>query len=484
MDQVILVLLLVVGAPIAIVVWLGIKASRAARGVERLESRLRSLELDMRSLRRELHTYEPAAEPTPPPIPEVVVSPPKTESEPVTPVPRTAAPPPKIPQPVLAPVAEPSTETLPAPPVKTWASTINWEQFMGVRLFAWIGGFALFLGLVFFLKYAFENKLISPEVQVAIEYVVGLGLLGGGLCWRKKQYAVISQTLCATGVLELYAVTFAAHSYYQLLDIAPCFAVMVLVTVAAFLLAVRLEAQVVAILGLLGGFLTPILLSTGKDNPLGLFSYIALLDAGLIAVVSRKRWNYLVLLGAIGTVLMEIAWVVKFFAVEKATTAMGIFLGMEALFLLGFVLAQKRKETDPWITISAFLLALAPLLFTLYLLKFPSLGGSPAIIFTFVLVADLGLLTLATLRQPLYPTHLVAGAAVFLILSIWQLQYLTTALLNWALGFYLLFAILHAVFPIVLQRLWPGAAPVWWGQMFPLFTLLLVMAPILRLPEL
>jgi len=61
-------------------------------------------------------------------------------------------------------------------------------------------------------------------------------------------------------------------------------------------MAVRLDAQVVAILGLLGGFLTPVLLSTGQDHPLGLFSYIALLDAGLIAVVARKRWNYLVLL--------------------------------------------------------------------------------------------------------------------------------------------------------------------------------------------
>src|SRR5204862_1005708 len=124
-------------------------------------------------------------------------------------------------------------------------------------------------------------------------------------------------TLCATGVLVLYANTFAAHGFYHLIGVGPAFALMTLVTVVAFLLAVRLDAQVVAILGLLGGFLTPILLSTGKDNPVGLFSYLALLDAGLIAVVNRKRWNYLSLLAAVSTGLMQLAWVDKFFMVEK-----------------------------------------------------------------------------------------------------------------------------------------------------------------------
>ena len=63
---------------------------------------------------------------------------------------------------------------------------------------------------------------------------------------------------------------------------------MALITTTAFLLAVRLNALVVAILGMLGGFLTPILLSTGQDNPLGLFGYIAILDAGLIVVALQS----------------------------------------------------------------------------------------------------------------------------------------------------------------------------------------------------
>lgn len=106
---------------------------------------------------------------------------------------------------------------------------------------------------------------------------------------------------------------------------------MMLVTVTAFLLAVRLDAQVVAVLGLAGGFLTPPMLSTGVDKAVALFSYIALLNIGLLSVVFRKRWTYLALLGGLGTILMQIGWVIKFFEAEKIWVALGIFFGFTVL---------------------------------------------------------------------------------------------------------------------------------------------------------
>ena len=114
---------------------------------------------------------------------------------------------------------------------------------------------------------------------------------------------VTAQTLCATGILILYAVTFACRSYYHFAFFGwvPTFLLMTLITAVAFLLAVRLNAIMVAILGIAGGFLTPILLSTGQDNPFGLFGYIALLDIGLLngsapetmerASHSRRSWD-------------------------------------------------------------------------------------------------------------------------------------------------------------------------------------------------
>jgi hypothetical protein len=247
----------------------------------------------------------------------------------------------------------------------------------------------MFLGLAFFVKYSFEH-FITPEMRVAIGFIAGAGLLAGGFVMSRRNYAVLGHTLSATGIVVLYVSTFAAHGFYHFVGFAPAFALMILITCTAFLLAVRQDAQVVAVLGLLGGFLTPILLSTGRDNPLGLFGYIALLDAGLVTIVRRKPWTHLVLLAAIGTLGMQCAWVIKFFAIEKAYTAMGIFLSMEALFLAAFVLIQKRDEEDIHVTRAAFLEALAPLVFAFCLLVFPALGRQPWMIFTFVLLADLG----------------------------------------------------------------------------------------------
>ena len=146
---------------------------------------------------------------------------------------------------------------------------INWEQFMGAKLFAWIGGLALFLGVAFFVKYSFEHNLISPELRVAIGFVVGVSLVIGGLLLKRKENAVTAQTLCATGILVLYAVTFACRAYYHFafFGLIPTFLLMTLITAVAFLLAVRLNAMVVAVLGIAGGFLTPVLLSTGQDYP-------------------------------------------------------------------------------------------------------------------------------------------------------------------------------------------------------------------------
>src|SRR5260370_40595287 len=127
---------------------------------------------------------------------------------------------------------------------------------------------------------------------------------------------------------------------------------MALITVAAFLLAVRLNAIVVAILGIAGGFLTPVLLSTRQDYPLGLFVYIALLDVGLLAVAQRQRWSALAILGALGTALMQFAWITTFFVPEKyfvgnkVLVVMAVFAGFQGLFLAAVGSARRTGKMN------------------------------------------------------------------------------------------------------------------------------------------
>src|SRR5438046_2162815 len=359
---------------------------------------------------------------------------------------------------------------------------------MGAKLFAWIGGLALFPGVAFFVKYSFEHNLIPPELRVAIGFTIGVSLLIGGLLVKRKENAVTAQTLCATGILVLYAVTFACRSYYHFafFGLIPTFLLMTLITAVAFLLSVRLNAIVVAVLGIAGGFLTPVLLSTGQDNPLGLFGYIALLDIGLLAVARRKEWSSLPILGAVGTVLMQIAWVGNFFlhgqyfAGNKTLIPMAVFLGFEVLFLAAALASKRTGKLDNAISGAALAVGGFAMFWAFYFFSFTTIGNRPLLILSYLFLVDTALLGLVIAKK--YFAHLIAifGIAAFVFLGLWTNDYLTAHNLYLALGAYFVFALLHSSLPIMMQRL-GKATPPWSAHLFPAVTLLLVLLPIFKL---
>jgi Predicted membrane protein (DUF2339) len=396
-----------------------------------------------------------------------------------TPSPLRAVPPPlprsPIPEPVLPPkpVGEPPP-IKPPPPPRPARAAIDWEAFFGVKLFAWIGGFVLFLGIVFLVKYSFENNLITPGMRVVIGTVVGLALIVTGWFTATRRYRVSGQSLCATGVLVLYGNIFAAHVFYHLIALVPAFASMAIVTGAAFFLAVRMNAQVIVVLGLLGGFLTPALLSTGVDNPTALFGYIAVLNAGVAAVALRKRWDYLVILAAAGTVLMEFGWAYKFFDYPKANVAAAVFLGFEAQFLAICTLRRRPVPTENWTARAAILLGFTALAWGFCLLSYPELGRRPAFLFAFAFVAEAGLLGLALFLSRTRILAPASGLVLFIFLACWTGKYLSDSLLWWGLGGYVVFALLHAAFAF-----WPGAEEsvskgAAWQSYAPLLPLVLI----------
>ena len=478
-----LLVLFIIGLLIAIAVLPFValaKANSAKRGVDDLVTRLSSLENEVRNLRPEV---VPALQP------EVAVA---AMEAILLPVPITTAAPigqEKVPVPPPIPErfikeAVPQITTPARPP-------INWEQLMGAKLFAWIGGLALFLGVAFFVKYSFEHNLISPELRVAIGFVVGTSLVIGGLLLKRKENAVTAQTLCATGILVLYAVTFACRGYYHFafFGLIPTFLLMTLITAMAFLLAVRLNAMVVAVLGIAGGFLTPVLLSTGEDYPLGLFVYIALLDVGLLSVAQRQRWNALAILGALGTALMQFAWITtffipeKYFAGNKVLVVMAVLVGFQGLFLAAVAWAKQTGKMNHELLACALGLAGAAILAAFYLLSFPTIAHRPTLLFSYVFIVDLGLLALTLLESRLAIVNALAGLAVFILLAAWTNSYLTTAYLSTTLTFYFIFALFHSATPLVLQRLRKIRVP-WWSQAFPAASLLLMLMPIFQITEL
>src|SRR5437660_11248047 len=454
------------------------KASRALRAIEEVKQRLLMLEARLHRSSEDAPATPPKIvtqpKPAAPIIPSVSVPPP---------LPVTAVPPPIPETQPITPVEEVQMETAPPP-----ARTIDWEQFMGAKMFAWVGGFALFLGVAFFVKYSFEHNLISPELRVAIGFLAGIALVVGGAALKRKENIVTAQTLCATGILILYAVTFACRSFYHFpfFGLIPTFALMSLITAAAFLLAVRLDALVVAILGIAGGFLTPVLLSTGQDNPFGLFGYIALLDIGLLAVARRKEWSSLPILGAVGTVLMQVAWVGNFFLQgqyftgNKTFIPMAVFLGFEVLFLVAALTSKRAGKLDNAISGAALSVGGFAMFLAFYFFSFTTIGNRPLLILSYLFLVDAALLGLVITKK--YFAHLIAivGVAAFVFLGLWTNDYLTAHNLYLALGAYFVFALLHSSLPIAMQRL-GKAAPPWSAHLFPAATLLLVLLPIFKL---
>lgn len=211
-----------------------------------------------------------------------------------------------------------------------------------------IGVLAFILGVAFFLKYAFDNNWIGPAGRVALGLTAGLALLTGGEFAQKKRYEKFAQGITGGGIAILYLSIFAAFNFYQLIPQIPAFALMILVTATAVLLAVRYNSPATAVLGVIGGFLTPFLLSTGKVNVFGLFTYLALLDLGILATAYFKNWRLLNYLSFVFTELIIISWLFDASA-HEVWTRQAVFTVFFLIFafLSFFYNIIHRKETEP-----------------------------------------------------------------------------------------------------------------------------------------
>jgi uncharacterized membrane protein len=369
------------------------------------------------------------------------------------------------------------------------------ERFMGVKLFAWLGGVAMFFGVIFFVKYAFENNLIPPAVRIALGFVIGTGLLIGGLAThRLPKYRVLAQAFCATGVLILYGVSFAAHAVYHFAAFGPVstFVLMGLITLAAFLIAVRLNALVVAVLGMLGGFLTPVLLSTGHDNVFGLFGYIALLDIGLLAVSRHSNWRFLNAAAAAGTALMQIGWFEKFYTVgryfegPKSLIPMGIVVFFIAIFLAADWFGNRKRESDGYAPGSVIGLAAVAMLFAFVMLSFQPVAERYFLLYGFVLLVNLAVIALVMLRPLFGGVQMAVALLTFLHLAFWSNGQLKPETLGGALALYLVFGALHSVMPVALAKRMPdhlAEIPRKAGPWFAPLVVLMMLLPILQLPS-
>lgn len=178
-----------------------------------------------------------------------------------------------------------------------------------------VGVMLLFLGLAFLLRYATEGMVVPIELRYAGVAAAALGLLGLGwwLRLRNSNYGLMLQ---GAGIAVLYLTVFAAMRLHPLIDPSAALGLLVAVTVFSAILAITQDALGLACAAALGGFAAPILTSTGAGNHVALFSYFALLNAGILAIAWFKAWRLLNLIGFVGTFGIGFAWGMRSYTPE------------------------------------------------------------------------------------------------------------------------------------------------------------------------
>ena len=306
----------------AIIAWLlrrNAGAPTANARVEALENRVRELDDAVGLLRARLRRLESGV---PEPVtPQATDAPPPTAmaeiatTEPEAPLPAFAAPTRpdatdvgSTPPPAIAAEAPALSDTWGAPPATTpaWITrTLAW--FTGGNTVVRVGVVVLFFGVAFLLKFAYDHSKVPPEFRVGGAMLGGIVLAVVGWRLREKRpgYALALQG-GAVGVM--YLAVFSALRLYAL--VPPGFAFALLAMIAAFSAALALlqNAQSLAVLGVAGGFLAPVLASTGAGSHVALFGYYAVLNAGIVAIASRRAWRPLNLTGFAFTFVISALW--------------------------------------------------------------------------------------------------------------------------------------------------------------------------------
>ncbi len=272
-----------------------------------LSEKIIMMEWEIKKLRYELEQYTKGLTKATPH--EAAEQKPSTSPSPAT----TIVPEIRPPQPATVPTMVPLSPA-PVHPIKPSKTKEEWESFVGGKLLNRVGALALIIGVAFFLQYAFERNWISETVRVLIGAATGIGLLLGAYRTWKKGFHIFAQGLVGAGIAILYLSIYASFNYYHLVSQPVAFVLMSLITAGTFLLALRYNSIAVSILGWFGGFLTPIILSTGSANEIGLFTYVALLDVGILAVLlMNERWFLLEPLSLLGTYILYFAWYIKYY---------------------------------------------------------------------------------------------------------------------------------------------------------------------------
>ncbi|HLJ29863.1 MAG TPA: DUF2339 domain-containing protein [Candidatus Angelobacter sp.] len=255
--------------------------------------------------------------------------------------------------------APPSFATLsPARPSTTEATQdTSLEKRIGQVWLNRIGIVAVLFGVSYFLKWAFDNNLIGPTGRVLIGILFGIGIILWSERFRTRGHMPFSYSLKAVGIGALYLSFWAAAQYFQppLISTQIAFIAMVIVTASTITMALAQNAQLLAAFALIGGFSTPAMLSTGENHEIILFSYVCLLDLGVLVIAMVRPWRRLLWGSFLGTQLLHWGWFLQpyYSKSERPITILfaGLFFAIFAVIPLAIPFERSTRFKGPSVTL-------------------------------------------------------------------------------------------------------------------------------------
>lgn len=234
-----------------------------------------------------------------------------------------------------------------------WLSKpIDLERWLGVRGAAVLGGVFLAIAGFLFLQHSIERGWITPKTRVITAAIFGVACFVASFPLRRRGYGITAAALAGGGAVILYAASWAASMLYPFVSPLVSFAAMAAVTAACVYVAWKHGARLVAVLGLVGGFATPLVLSTGQDRPFALFGYVLLLDLAFLFLAGRRKWPAIGFVALIGTTLIQGVWVALKMDPGESWIGLGV-LGLFALVFAAYAARRPASEQSGWLPAQA-----------------------------------------------------------------------------------------------------------------------------------
>lgn len=346
------------------------------------------------------------------------------------------------------------TEEVPSLPKKDW--TIPVFDFLKQNVLTILGIFTLVLGIGYFVKYAIDKNWIGETARTLIGFGAGAGIMLTGHL-LKKNYAVFASIITGGGIAVLYFTTTIAFREYHLVSQNTAFAITSLITLLSILLSYRYNSEILIIFSMIGGFSAPLMISTGQSNYPFLFTYLSLLNTGMLAVVFLKHWKSVGWTAYIFTSLYLFYW-----TTDHPELLSIVFYMISYIIFYIFALQEYLKKN---------MLAVSGILM-LVLINFSSLTGliyifnelhyEPAIIFPIVFALLNGILLFREYGKRSFGTaySVFAGITISLITLAVAIQFKTHLITSvWAIEATLLLFIWkktgHRIFKTCFYILFP-----------------------------